>query len=941
MNELDKALAAIMPANRIKTRLIDCLSFASDAGFYHLVPRAVVQPVSTTEIKGIFNWCSQKNMPLVFRGGGTSLSGQSITDGILVDLGRHWRGVEVDDEQKTVTVQPGITGSMVNHFLKKTGAKIGPDPSSIHAAMMGGILSNNASGMCCGVAHNSYHTLKYIGFVLTNGAEYHTQHAVDYTRFLIEQTALCEGLIALRQQILANNSLETRIRKKYQTKNTVGYGLNALIDYEHPLDIFAHLLIGAEGTLAFIAEATLVTLPDKPYKAAAMLYFSDIYLACQAILPLTHSGAEALELMDRASLKSIEHLDGLPDYFKDLPESAAAILCEYQTDNEADLVSILQQINPVLDGLNLLHAVQFAMDEPTRQFYWKIRKGMFPSVGAVRAAGTTVILEDIAFPVDRLADAVADLHILFKKFGYNNAIIFGHAKDGNLHFVITQQLDTEPEIIRYDTFLKAVVELVVHKYDGALKAEHGTGRNMAPFVEVEWGSEALAIMQKIKSLADPKNILNPGVIINADASAHIKHLKDLPVVESEVDKCIECGFCEPVCPSRDHTMTPRQRIVARRALQRLDIAGNIQEKKELLSQYQYDGLDSCATDGLCATECPVQINTGDLVKRLRREQHGKTSNKVAAFMARNFLGVEKTARVGLGFIGWADGLFGWHAIYHITHGLRKIFKGFPIWMKETGMPPRKVWQEPAEPQVVYFSACISRLMNSSQHEQASLQQTLLNLAQKAGVQVLLPKNLPGHCCGQPFSSKGFSKQAAEVAHKTIDALLVWTRNGELPVFCDFSSCTYTLLQNQPLLDWAYQEKFKKLKWIDSLQFLETIILPRLTIHQKKDSIGLHATCAVTKMKGLNSIRNIARACANEVIEPAYGGCCGMAGDRGFITPGLPESAISHMANDMAKTNCNGYYSSAVTCEMALQQWIGKPYAHIAYLVDDCATKPNG
>lgn len=935
--DIRQLLLPILPAERIKTRQIDLLTYASDAGFYQLVPKAVVQPATVAEVKALFQFSRQHNIPIVFRTGGTSLSGQSITDGLLVDLSQHWRGIQVNDNGKSVTVQPGITGAIVNQFLKKYHSKIGPDPSSINAAMMGGIISNNSSGMCCGVAYNSYHTLQSVRFVLADGNEYNTAVQNDYARFVWEQKTLADTLANLRQQILRNGELQSRIRYKYQTKNTVGYGLNSLIDYEHPLDIFSHLLVGAEGTLAFIAEATLQTLPDKPFKAAAMLYFPDIYSACDAILPLTASGAEALELMDRASLRSVETLKGLPSFFKSLPEGAAAILCEYQTETQQELNDKLLQLSPVLQSLQLLHPANFATDEYTRSFYWKIRKGMFPSVGAVRASGTTVILEDIAFPVAQLANAVSDTQLLFKQFDYDNAIIFGHAKDGNIHFVITQLFDSEPEIKRYDNFLRAVVDLVVNKYGGTLKAEHGTGRNMAPFIEAEWGGEALRIMRQIKATADPLNLLNPGVIINDSKTAHLENLKDLPPVEAEVDKCIECGYCEHICPSRDVTMTPRRRIVARRVLQRLKLKGETKAYADLLQEYQYDGLDTCATDGLCASECPVDINTGDLVKRLRNEQHGAFVNKLALWLANHYKTVEKTARLGVIFLHFTDNIFNWHLVHHTSKALHKVLPFIPVWMKETGKPPKNISSLPLNPQLVYFSACINRMMSSHEDGKPSLQQTFLNLCKKAGMEVFLPENILGHCCGQPFSSKGFNAAARIMATKTIDALLQWTDDGRLPVVCDFTSCTYTFLHNQTYFSLEDKAKFARLTIIDSVSFLQQEILPKIDIQNKKGTVAIHPTCAITKMHLNGEFSAIARACAAEVILPKYAGCCGMAGDRGFQVPELMEAATKMETNELRKHNCSGHYASATTCEMALTKSLGKRYEHIAYLLDEVST----
>jgi D-lactate dehydrogenase len=932
-NSIEQQLLEILPAERVKCALIDRLSYASDAGFYQLIPQAMVLPQTEAEIQQLFLLSRRIKVPIVFRAGGTSLSGQCITDGILVDISRDWRKVQVNAAAGTVQVQPGITGGMVNHYLKKYQQKIGPDPASIHAAMMGGILSNNASGMCCGVAHNSYHTVKALRFMLPNGSLYDTRVADDYTRFEKEQTHLAATITQLSERVKQNTALSERIRYKYQTKNTVGYSLNALIDYQHPLDIFSHLLIGAEGTLAFIAEAEMLTLPDKACKATAMLYFPTMYEACAAIVPLKHTGVEALELMDRASLRSVEHLPGLPSFFASLPDGAAALLCEYQTVAPAELEEKIQVATEVLHSLPLLHPATFSTVEKERAFYWKLRKGLFPSVGAVRQRGTTVILEDIAVPVHKLADAVVDLQQLFVAYGYSNAIIFGHAKDGNIHFVITQLLDTPAEINRYDTFMKKVVELVVNKYDGALKAEHGTGRNMAPFIATEWGDEAYAIMQALKAAADSENLLNPGVIINASETAHIENLKDLPQVEEEVDKCIECGFCEVSCPSRDLTMTPRRRIVARRALQRIRKLGATSLEKELLNQYQYEGLDTCATDGLCATDCPVDINTGELVKRLRKEQHGKLSKWMAGALARHYATVEHMVRWLIAGVSWIDRLGSMHVVTNITRQFRKLIPSFPVFMPGVKAARSLPFTTPEEPHVVYFTSCINRVMEGHPAPGKSLQQTMLSLCEKAGVRVLLPPAIAGYCCGQPFSSKGFFEAGQQLLIQTIDALLAWSNNGAVPIVCDFSSCTYTFLQNAKQLPAIEKEKFNRLNIMDSVAYIEKHLLPKLTISSKSELAVLHPTCAVTKLQLHESLKNIAQQCSVTTVVPAYVGCCGMAGDRGFLVPELTAAATHLEVAEVKMYDTNTCYASAVTCEMALSHYSGKQFQHIAYLVD--------
>lgn len=933
ISELIESLSSAFPYERVKTSLVDRMAYAGDAGFYHLLPKAVVQPINENEINILFAIANNFQTPLCFRAAGTSLSGQSITDGILVDIGKHWRGITPLENGKLVKVQPGIIGSMVNYFLSPYKTKIGPDPSSINAAMMGGILSNNSSGMCCGVAYNSYHTLKTIRFILPNGNTYDTANQSDYTKFIEEESALSSLLTEQRRQILSNAELLNKVRHKYKTKNTVGYSLNALIDYEHPLDIFAHLLIGSEGTLAFIAEAVMQTIPVQPATATAMLYFPNIYSACAAIAPLNATGAAVLELMDRASLRSVETMKGLPDFFTTLPETAACLLCEYQAEDITSLETQLQRAASVLDGLALLHPAAFTRDHQERDFYWKIRKGMFPSVGAVRARGTTVILEDVAFPVELLADAVTALQALFKKYAYDNAIIFGHAKDGNIHFVITQLLDTPEEIDRYDRFLKEMVDLVLHQYKGTLKAEHGTGRNMAPFVEAEWGGDLYAIMQSIKSTVDPNNILNPGVIINTDKDAHIRHLKQMPVVEAEVDKCIECGYCEPLCPSRDVTLSPRQRIQVRRALKQLETAGDQSTYNTLLKEYQYAGLDTCATDGLCQVECPVYINTGDLVKRLRRENHSIAANKTAAWVARNFGFAESMIGVALKSGSLANKVFGTSFMYRFTGLLQKINPSFPRWWNELQPAQSLPKTSASNAGVVYFSSCLHRMMGGT--ERKSIQQTFIDVCNRAGIQVYLPEDLPGHCCGQAFSSKGYQSAANLMEEKTIDALLRWTNNGAIPVVCDFTSCTYTFLKNQAHLSPVYQEKFSRIQLLDCIEYLQTNVAPKLPIKNKKQQVSLHPACAAIKLNLSKPMLATAAMCSEKVHVPAYSGCCGMAGDRGFIFPELTESAS---AKELAYlVDSEGYYSTARTCEMALSHHSSRPYTHLVYLLDEVSS----
>ena len=938
-SELRNALTRIASQERVLTRPIELIAFAADASFYRLVPQAVVLTNGVEEIQALFRFSHESRTPLTFRAAGTSLSGQAITDGILVEVARHWRGVKVEDGGKKVRVQPGVIGGHVNQLLRPYGVKLGPDPASINACMMGGILANNSSGMCCGVAQNAYHTLDSLKFVLPSGTTIDTADPNPDEMFRAREPRLAQGILELKAEIDANAMLRDRIRAKYRMKNTTGYSLNAFVDFERPVDIFQHVLIGSEGTLAFLAEAVLNTVPDLPVKYTGLLLFPDLYAACAAIVPLRDAGAKALELMDRASLRSVEAQPGIPSSIKKLPAPAAGLLAEFQGADVSERAQLEKQAREAVQGLQLLEPAVFTHDPGEQAMLWRIRQGTFPSVGAVRKSGTTVIIEDVAFPVERLADATIDLTKLFAKHGYDNGIIFGHAKDGNLHFVITQSFNDQAAIDQYARFMDDVVRLVVERYDGALKGEHGTGRNMAPFVEKEWGAEAYRIMKRLKELADPENLLNPGVIINPDPKGHLKDLKPMPSVEEEVDKCIECGYCEVKCPSRDLTTTPRQRIVLRREMVRLQSErGNAELLAALESDFPYAALDTCAVDGLCATACPVGIDTGQLTKRFRRLRHSAAAQNMARRVAENFGMAEHAARFALMLGHAVQSVFGAGAMAGITHVIRGFTgKAIPQWTADMPRPARRrPATRNAGAQAVYFPSCISRVMGTlpDEPEDMSAMEAFVTVAGRAGLPVFIPEDVEGTCCGVPFSSKGYDQGHDTAVNRTIERFWEWSEQGRLPVLVDTSPCTYGLVTCRASLKPENQKKFDGLKIVDGVAFVHDELLPKLTIRRKAESVALHPVCSVVKMNLSPKLEGIARACSNTVVVPMNAGCCGFAGDRGFLFPELTESATRREAAELQTAEHDGYFSSSRTCEIGMTRATCHLYRSFIYLLEE-------
>jgi len=931
--EFHKKICKTIPQKNIITDQLRTVTYGTDASFYRLNPKIVINVENEVEVQQILLHATTLRLPVTFRAAGTSLSGQAISDSILVRMGEGWRQHRILDGASKIQLGPGIVGSDANAILAAFDKKIGPDPASIDSAKIGGILANNASGMCCGIEQNSYQTLESMQVVLADGAHVDTASDSSRTDFEYTHGYILRKLSQIRERVLSNKQLSERIRYKYSIKNTTGYSLNALMDFEDPYDIMSHLMIGSEGTLGFISNVVLRTVVEHRHKASALILYPDVRSACLAIPILKKLPVAAAELIDRAGLRSVENKPGVPDYLKTLTGSVTALLVETRAETAAALSFQIEQIRDAIRELPTVRPTTFTDKPAEYNALWKVRKGLFASVGAIRETGTTVISEDVAFPGKHLADASLDLQGLFKKYGYHEAIIFGHALAGNLHFVFTQNFSMASEVTRYRDFMAEIVEMVVEKYDGSLKAEHGTGRNMAPFVQKEWGETAYGLMREIKTLFDPNQILNPGVILNEDAEAHIKNLKPLPPTHEIVDKCIECGFCEPVCPSKDLTFTPRQRIVARREISRQMAAGCDTKIVMALSKaYQYPGPDTCATDGLCGLRCPVEIDTGKMVKVLRKEANGKLGNIIADWVADNSRGVSRAISTGLNLVDMVHKTKGTPFMERVSRLARETTGGkLPLWNREMPSGVLKITPRPVNPgntlKVVYFPSCTSRFMSGPSMRdtlQESLPQKTQSLLRKAGYEILYPQNLDRLCCGQAFESKGFLTQADRKSKELSDALLVASSSGEIPILCDTSPCLYRM---RAMSD-------KRLQLFEPIEFVLIYLMKRLKFTQLDTKVAIHPTCSTRRMGLETQLEQLARACAREVEMPREIYCCGFAGDLGFKFPELNASALKDLNAHVC--TCEAGYSTSKTCEIGLSLHGDIPYRSILYLVDEAS-----
>lgn len=932
MKEFLKIIQDFIPQNRIFTDDMRRLAWGTDASFYRLIPQVVIATKNESEVCEIMRQASISGTAVTFRAAGTSLSGQALTESVMLVAGNRWEKYKLSADASSISMQPGIVGQRVNEILKPFGKKFSPDPASVKSAMIGGIIANNASGMSCGTHENSYRIIQSVRIILPDGTLLDTGCDESKTAFSISHAQLINKICELRDKINGNSTLAERIKRKYSIKNVTGLNLLPFIEFHDPYDIITHLIVGAEGTLAFIAEATVRTIDELPHKASALLYMPSMKAACETVIQLKNSPVTAAELFDRTAIRSVENKPNAIVALKSLPNEAAVLLIKTEGETAEKLKQNIVAVESILALQPMIYPARFT-DKPSEyNAYWEMRSGIFPTVGSTRPVGTSCIIEDVAFHLEDIPQATADIRRLLEKYHYNDAVIYGHALEGNFHFILNQFFDSQAEIERYDNLMNEVIDLVVDKYDGSLKAEHGTGRNMAPFVKREWGSEAYEIMLEVKQAFDPNNILNPGVIFNDDPLCHLKNLKALPETHPIIDKCIECGFCEINCVSNGFTLSPRQRIVVQREVQRLKTTNENPERlAKLQRDFEYAGNTTCAGDGLCATSCPVNINVGDYIHQFRENKNSAFAFKVGKLTADHFAGLSVGLKSMLSLANGTRKVLGNKNMGALTSALHTMSgKNIPLWTSTLPLPASKLENSnfKSDLKVVYFPSCLNQMMGASEADPSSIQLSsrMIALLNKAGYEVILPQKMNKMCCGTIWESKGMEAVADQKSAELELALYKASENGKYPVLCDQSPCLMRM-----------RHKMQNLYLYEPIEFVDLFLLDKLDFHKTDEMVTVFPTCSTVKMGLSGSLIKLARLCSNNVHVPVELACCGFAGDKGFFVPELNAYGLRKLRDQVTTAGATVGYSNSRTCEIGLNTHTGIPYQSIIYLVDKCSS----
>ena len=936
-------LVRLLGEDRVLSRAIDLVRYAADASPYRRLPAVVVLAHRIDDVARTLAYAREAGIPVNFRGGGTSLNGQAQTDGIMIDVRRWWSGVKIEDGGARVRVKPGTLLGLANRLLARSGYRLGPDPASKDVATIGGVIANNSGGMRCGTAWDSYSTVESMTLVLASGTVIDTAAPDAEEHFALAEPELAAGLLELRRELLADEQLAERVRRKYEIKNVTGYRLCALLDADTPLEIFRRLVVGSEGTLAFIAEAVMRTRAEPAMTTLAWVHFADIDRAADAVPALVGAGARATELMVAPALIAAAwNMPGTPEHWKELPFESAALIVEFGGRNEAELEASEVSAQEILTDHELIAPARFTRDQEEIEMTWRVREGLFGLVGRMRPLGSALIIEDVCVRPDRIAQCARDLQQLLGKHGFLVGVA-GHASAGNLHFQLTPGFAQKEDLDRYESFMEELVELIVGEYDGSLKAEHGTGVNMAPYVQREWGEKATAMMWRIRDLADPGRVLNPDSVLNRDPRVHLRHLKSQPEIEESVAHCVECGFCEPVCPSRNATTTPRQRIAIRREMARQPEGSPVYEA--LMADFEHEAIQTCAADGACLDACPVAIDTGALMKEFRRRERTDREESVALAIARRYASVESVVRAGLAAAGAAQAVVGERRMARVPAAIRTRVSADLVPTLPSRLPPAAAPRLPASTRAgaaaVYLPACINRIFGNPRGtaQRPSLPEAMLAVSARALRPLWIPDDVAGHCCATPWNSKGYRRGHGNMAARTAAALWRWSDGATLPVVIDASSCAQGLLEDvAPRLGDAERERYERIRIVDSIAWVHDELLPHLEVQRRLAGAVIHPTCSAAHLGLSGKLEAIVGAIAHEVLTPASSSCCGMAGDRGMLHPELPVSALRDETLELAGHDAEEHLCSNRTCEIALHEQTGAPYASFVFALER-ATRP--
>lgn len=877
------------------------LLYSTDASIYQKMPLGVALPRSVEEMEAALKTAAAHSAPVLARGGGSSLAGQTVGHALVLDLSRHLDGIlEINPEERTVRVQPGITLTRLNRALRPYGLMYGPDPASGDRAAMGGILGNNATG-----SHSIRYglTSDHVRSVTTLLSDGSTAIFDSFNKAEWPQRAARPGLEGQIyrdvQRILQEYGPAVRDRAPRTFRHVAGYNLPQLLDTQHPN--LAHLLCGAEGTLGIASEMTLNLVPVPAVKQLLLLHYRSVQEALEAVPALLETGPAAVELIDKMLLDLAR---GNPDFARRMSflhgDPAAVLVVEIAGETLQELDSIQKKVRALHTGNENDFVV--TADPAQQEEVWAVRKAGLGIVMSVRGDSKPVpFIEDAAVPVEHLPEYISELKRCGREAGVETMAVYAHASAGCLHVRPLINLKTGEGLRQMRQIAEKSVELVT-ALGGTTSGEHGEGQSRGEFSEKLFGPEVTKAFHELKRAFDPDGILNPGKVVGAPPMDDVNSLRYGPdyAVPHEikgtvfdfrddfgfagaVEMCNGAGVCRQIdqgvmCPSfqatRDEAHSTRGRANALRAAM-MGLLG----PDGMTSQEVHDVLDLCLSCHACRSECPSSVDMAKIKAEFLHNYYREHGVPLRSWL---FAHISQFNRLGQPFAPVTNLVLAGPARLAMqllgVHPERRMpmlaSQPFSRWYSRHHNDHKEEKPETRR-ELVFFHDTFM------EHNDPDVGKAAVRILEFAGYKPIILKERK--CCGRPAVSKGLLDDAKKLAEHNIRLLAPHAHNGTPIVGCEPSCMAMLVDEYQDLLPGDDSAAVAGATMMIDRFIVEEVESGRMKLQfdGKPRQILFHGHCQQKTTFGTEYTHRMLHLIPNCEVEQVEAGCCGMAGSFGY------------------------------------------------------------
>ncbi|MCD6146241.1 MAG: FAD-binding oxidoreductase [Methanosarcinales archaeon] len=877
MNRIKKALRNLRGEVYTDTPTLYC--YSTDASIYQIIPSAVVCPVDASDVSLCVTAARKLGIPVTARTAGTNLAGSCLGEGIILDLSKNMNnitGIHEKDGEFFVDVQPGVIVDSLQAYLKEKGLFLPSDPSSSEICMIGGNLGTKASGARAVKYGTTDHYVTDVEFVSAEG------EIVDTALEKTIPDRISSRLSALKERLLSDGDVITRLESKKGIKTASGYNIRALLDYERISDIIAHLMSGSVGTLGIFTRIRLKVLPIVSGTSISAIYFRNLYDAGDAVQYIKKLDPVKIEMMDSISLAIVGS-----EHDMDIPANACALFVEFEGDDRRSRIDDLERlINEKYDTYRIFSESD---DEKVQERIWAVRKALVPTLTNYdEHIKPDAFIDDVAVAVSDLAPLIGDLHRIFEEYNIISAI-YGHAGSGNLHIRPMLNLNDQKNIDLLPELVNRVYE-TVFKYNGTMTGEHGMGRLRTMFLEKEWGEQIYNYMRQIKEIFDPDDILNPDVMFS---DRHITEDIKYPAkyVNKFEERCINCGYCKSVCP----ISTTLKGESGSRCFLQLVRFRNLDNPTPDESHHAQQMLHTCLGCLRCATRCPSHASVGELL----------FSQKNPPFYIR------RTMRA------WAHDStrfrrYAWFAGRIASSAARIMFDRNLPKPRKKPLAFKDIMQNPDAPNVAVFVGCASMFLDDRVFD------SMVRVLTASGFNVFVPEQ---QCCGLPMIEEGMYDLVKETARANV---IAFSDEKYDAIVTACASCTMMLKRFGELL--ADDELGDAAARVSSItydigEFLVRFADDRLFSGKKLDiRAAYHNPCHLDAagVKGGEILERI----VSDSVE-LVDGCCGGAGVYGFLHSDISDRIFERKLADIRKINPDVVVTTCPSCELQFRRKLAK------------------